>query len=316
MGNFLARIQRVGFLIILGICVIVYIGLGFTYMQQGPKQKDLETQIRKNLIVVNKALPSMEELQAKYDAVNAALAPMEVPEALEVIVRIADKNGIDVAPESGKFNIPPPEKPKVKKMEAATYQILSFNGIKAQGDYDTVMSFISDLDTGSTLETMILKRVELNWVKVGLGEKEKARRAEFRAVIQAVADMMRENNLDEIPHPISYAGGTAVNDMAAFPDVITTAKEKGYTGTGNPGDGYVLYEHDLIIADNTSDYQTVSYIDIPVTQYYYTCEADGTVRQFDGPDIEAATEYFGSEEIVYETVANLAVDLYMKAPEE
>lgn len=314
MQIILAKIRRVIFIVVLGVCVIVYVGLGSVYIQQGPKQKDLEGQIMKTMVVVNKPLPSMEDLQAKYDDVNEALAPMEIPEALAAIVEIAEKSGIDVSPESRKFQINPPGRSGQKKIGEGTYQVLAFNNIKAQGDFDAVMNFVSDLDNGATLKTMILKNADFKWVQLNLDEKEKARRAEFRAVIQAVAEMMSENNLEAIPRPVASGEDLAVNDMAAFPDVATTIQSKGYTGTGTPRGGYLLYEHDRIIADNTTEYETVSYIDVPFTEYYYTCEADGSVRQFDGPDLETATEYLGSEEAVFETVATVSVDLYTRPP--
>jgi len=312
MQVLLARIRRVGFIVILGVCVIIYIGLGSVFIQQGPKQKDLEGQIMKTMVVVNKPLPSMEELQDKYDAVNEALVPIKIPKALEEIVGIAEKSGIDVSPEAKKFQITPPGKPGKKKVGEGTYQVLTFNNIKAQGDFDAVMNFVSDLDKGATLNTMILKKSDFKWIKVNLAEEEEARRAEFRAVMQAVAEMMSENNLDAIPQPVAPGEDLAVNDMAAFPDVATTVQSKGYTGAGEPRDGYLLYEHDRIIADNTTEYETVSYIDAPFTEYYYTCEDDGSVRQFDGPDPETATEYLDSEEVVFETLATVSVDLYTK----
>jgi hypothetical protein len=126
--------------------------------------------------------------------------------------------------------------------------------------------------------------------------------------------MMEDNNLEVIPNPVNYRDGLAVNEMTAFPDTVTTAKEKGYTGEGTPLNGYILYEHDRVTADNTSDYQAVSYIDKSSTDYYYTCEANGTVRQFDGPGLETATEYFGSEEAVFEASVKLSIDLYSKLP--
>ena len=125
MQVLLARIRRLGFIVILGICIIVYLGLGSVYIQQGPKQKELEKQIMQTMVVVNKPLPSMEELQAKYDAVNLALAPMEIPEALADIVEIAEKSGLDVSPESGKFQINPPSQSGKKKIGEGTYQVLS-----------------------------------------------------------------------------------------------------------------------------------------------------------------------------------------------
>ncbi len=316
MQVLLARIRRLGFIVTLGVCVIVYLGLGSVYIQQGPKQKELEKQIMQTMMVVNKPLPSMEELQAKYDDVNVALAPMGRPEALAKIVEIAENSGINVSPESRKFQVNPPSQSGQKKIGEGIYQVLSFNNIKAQGDFDAVMNFVSDLDKGTTVKTLILKKADFRWVEISLDSEEKARRAEFRAVIQAVAEMMSENNLDAIPQPVASDKNLAVNDMAAFPDVATTIKSKGYTGTGKPRDGYVLYGHDRIIADNTTEYETVGYIDVPSTEYYYTCERDGSVRQFDGPDLETASEYLGSEEMVYETVATVSVDLYTKSAGE
>jgi len=312
MGDLLPRIGRMAFLVIIGVCLITYIGIGIVYLQQGPKQKNLQEQINKTLVIVQKPLPDMEKLKAEYDAVNQALAPMSISEVLEIIVNIAEKSGIDVDPASGRFHIPPPPQPKTKKIGEGTYQVLSVGGIKAQGDDESVIAFISDLDAGKTVETMLLRRVELSQVEITFGEEEAARRAEFRAVMAAVREMMADNNIVEIPNPISYEGGVAVNDMAAFPDITTTAAERGYTGDDTPKSGYVLYEHDRILTDNTTSFETASYISEPVTQYYYTCEADGTVRQFDGPDLATATEYFGSAEHEFETVATLSVDLYTK----
>lgn len=315
MENLFARIRRMAFIVIIGVCLIIYVGFGFVYLQQGPKQEDLEEQIHKTMLIVSKPLPSMEKLQAKYDEVNLALAPLAVPDALEMIVGIARESGIDVDPANGKFHIPPPSAPKETKMGEGTYRILSLQHIRVQGDYDSVMSFVSDLDSGKTMQTMVLRRVELSQIEIKFPEEEAARRAEFREVAAAVIDMMASNGLTEIPNPINYDGGAATNDMMAFTDNTTTAAEKGYTGMGTPKDGYLLYQHDQISADNTTEFETVSYITMQNTQYYYTCEADGTVRQFDGPDVATATEYLGSEEVKIRTVATLDVDLYTKPAE-
>jgi len=312
MENLFDRIRRIGFVVILGVCLIIYAGFGFVYLQQGPKQTDLEEQINKTMLIVSKPLPSMEELQARYDEVNLALAPLAVPDALQIVVGIARESGIDVDPTNGNFHIPPPPGPQEMKVSEGTYQVLSLGGIRVRGDYDSVMSFISDLDSGKTVKTMVLRKVEVSQAEIRLGEEEAARRAEFREVSAAVIDMMANNGLTGIPNPINYDGGTATNDMTAFTDNTTTAAEKGYTGTGTPKDGYVLYEHDQISTSNTTEFETVSYITMPTTQYYYTCEADGTVRQFDGPDVATTTEYLSSEEVDIETVANLDVVLYTK----
>ncbi len=273
MNNLLVRIGRLAFVVILGICLIVYIGLAIVYMQQAPKREDLETQINKTFLIVSKRLPSMAELQAEYDNVTHALKPLPVSNVLEKIVGIARESGINVDPASGKFNIPAPAKQQKKKMAVGTYEIISFLNIKAQGDYENVMAFLSDLGSGGTQQTLVLKRVKVSPVEIRFQGEEADRRTEFRQVLSAVSDMMADNDITSIPNPINYKDGTAVNDMTAFPDIATTL-------------------------------------------YYYTCEADGTVRQFDGPDIATATEYFGSEEAEIEIEAILDVDLYSKPVKE
>ena len=315
MESLLARIGRLAFLVILGICLIIYISLGFLYLQQGAKQKTLVEQVNKTFIVVSKPLPSMEKLQAKYDEVNHSLSPLATPRALEIVVGIAKESGIDVDPASGRFNIPPPSEPEEKEMGEDTYQILHLKGIKVQGDYDSVKAFISDLDSGNTLKTMVLKRVEISQVEISFSGEEAARRAEFREVSSAVIDMMAANEITELSNPVNYDGGIAINNMMAFPDFTTTAAEKGYTGTDTPKDGYVLYEHNQISTDNTTEFEIVNYITTQTTRYYYTCEAGGRVRQFDAADLATATEYFGSEEVGVETVAFVNIDLYTKPVE-
>ncbi|MFC1916460.1 hypothetical protein ACFLW4_07255, partial [Chloroflexota bacterium] len=306
--------------VILGVCLIIYIGLGIIYVQQGPKVEDLENNINKMLLIVNKPLPSMEELSAEYDAVNLALIPMETPDILALIVGIAKDSGIYVDPESAKFHIPPPSNPQQKKLGEDIYQIVSFKNIRVQGDYDNVMAFITDLDAGTTKETILLKRVGIEQVELKLGDEEIERREEFREVMSAMLEMMSANDITEIPNPVNYDGGIATSNMSAFPDITTTAADKGYTGTENPKNGYVLFEHDIIFTDNTTQFETTDYIDLSNTHYidlsntlyYYTCETDGKVRQFDGPDLATATEYFGSEEVVFEFIAQLDIDLYSK----
>ena len=124
---------------------------------------------------------------------------------------------------------------------------------------------------------------------IGRGEEE-ARRTEYHNMSSAVIALMIDNNLMTIPNPHNYAAGIAYYDMTAFPDSTTTAANKGYTGVGNPKAGYVLYAHDLIGSDPYT-FKTVNYVTRTTTKYYYTCEADGRVRQFDGADVATAMEY-------------------------
>ena len=325
MDNLIARIRRMGFLVLIGILIIIYIALGFIYLQQGTKQVDLSEQIAKISVIVSKPVPGAEKLRAEYDEMNLSLSPLAVPEVLEAIVNIASENGINVN-EPGKFNIPPLGSPVERKVGEGTYLVLSVGGIKVQGDYESVMAFISDLDSGETMKNMVLRKVDIRQVEVAYEGEEAARRTELREVSAAVLAMMADNGLAGIPGPKNYDGDVATNYMGddpdteeeveGYPDTATTAVEKGYTGTGTPKDGYLLYQHDLISTDNSTEYVTVDYFNVLTTRYYYTCEADGTVRQFDGPDVNAATEYSGSEESRTETIAILGVDLYIKPSEE
>lgn len=322
MENILARIGRMGFIILVGIFLITYVALGILYFQQEPKQKGLKEQINSLLIVVAKPLPSVEKLKAEYNEVNRSLAPLSVPAVISVLVGIGAESGINVRPDGGKFNVPAPGNPVEAKIGEGDYQVLPLKNIRVQGDYDSVMAFIADLDSGKTMKTMVLTNVNISWTEIRYEGEEAARRAEFRAVSAAVIEMMVDNALTEISNPIDYATDNATNYMGddpntegtleGFPDITTTAAEKGYTGTGTPKDGCVLYQHDKISTDNATQFETVSYITMLTTEYYYTCEADGTVRQFDGADIATATEYLGSAESKIETVATLEVDLYTK----
>ncbi len=322
MENLIARLRHMGVLLVIGLLLIIYIAFGFLYWQQGSQQRELDEQITKLSLVVSRQLPSGKELQAEYDNVTELLAPMTDQDAIEELVGIAEENGIDVDPASGKFRVSSAAFSQAK-VGGGNYQLLSFRNIHVQGDYGNVMAFISDLDSGKTENmTMVLNKVVTSQVEIKYIGEEGARRAEFRNVASAVTAMMVDNALSEIPEPMSFAGGIATNLMGddpdtegtveGFPDITTTVVYKGYTGTGLPRGGYVLYEHDIIPTDNTTQFETVSYITTLTTKYYYTCETDGTVRQFDGANIITAMEYLGSEESKIETVTAVNVDIYTK----
>lgn len=128
----------------------------------------------------------------------------------------------------------------------------------------------------------------------GKGEEE-ARRTEKHNVETAVINLMMENDLPNsvIPTPVD-ASGAAVKDMTAFPDstsAVTTADKKtdpdGVDYVVGDKDGYLLYGHD--IKSDGSNTPTVNYVTMTSTKYYYTCEADGTVRQW--KDAAKSQEY-------------------------
>ena len=120
----------------------------------------------------------------------------------------------------------------------------------------------------------------------GRGEEE-ARKTEKHNVQLAIGMMMADNELSEIPNPISDA--TAVNDMGAFPDTtsdddtnadkLKDPDDNLYTiVTGNDLAGYLLYGNDQT-GDNLATPVT-NFMPTDTTEYYYTIDADGTVHQF------------------------------------
>lgn len=174
MENLIDRLRRMGLLFLIGFLVIIYFALGFLYFQQGTKQTELEEQIAKLNITVSKKLPSNEKMLAEYDEINDSLSPMSVETALDIIVGIASESGIDVALDGDKFRIPPTTI-REEKVGNGSYQVLSFKSIHVQGSDDSVMAFISVLDSGETLKTMVLKRVAIHQVEIKIeseGEEE------------------------------------------------------------------------------------------------------------------------------------------------
>jgi len=170
--NLLIRFRQSGVLLLIGIFLIIYIAFGFVYWQQGSEQRDLEEQVASISLIVAKPLASKENLKAEYAEVNLSLAPMEDEDAIAILVGIAQKNGIDVAPDSDKL-IVPSAAIREETVGEGTYQVFSFTNISVQGDYDNVMAFISDLDSGATQETMVLKRITINQIEIKVeGEEE------------------------------------------------------------------------------------------------------------------------------------------------
>ena len=292
-------------LFLFGFFLILYVAMGILYFQQNSKQDELQERISGIMGVVSRPLPSVEKLQAEYDAVNQALVPFAAEEVLDIIVKIAEESGVDVDPASGEFTIPALTPAQTKKMGEGNYQVLAINNIRAQGDYDNVMAFVTKIDSNEILKTMALKSAHISQFAFAGTSEEKARQEEFYTIFLAVRDLMADNDLSEIPYPMDFVDGLATNKMGddpdtrnkieGFPDIISTIDQKGYTGEESPRNGYVLFEHDEIVDTDMDNFTTVSYVDELETEYYYTCEADGTLRQFDGPDVTTATEYPISE---------------------
>ena len=109
---------------------------------------------------------------------------------------------------------------------------------------------------------------------IGRGETEAAK-TELTNIQSAVVSMMIDNNIDALPVPRTPAVG-ATNDMSLFPDASSNGTTKGYQDN-TITDGYILYEHDLVLTNTT--YTTVNYVATQTTKGTYTCDAAGTVNQ-------------------------------------
>jgi len=92
---------------------------------------------------------------------------------------------------------------------------------------------------------------------------EAAAAEELRKVQNAVKVMMRNNDLNELAHPVDIP----TNDMYKFPDAITRH--------GKAGVGYVLYLHDFD-SDFTPD---TNYIHFRIAKGTYICDKYGRVTQ-------------------------------------
>jgi len=182
LKNLLIRFRQSGVLLLIGIFLIIYIAFGLVYWQQSSKQRGIEKQIADINLVLAKPLSSAEELRAGYDEANSALTSIiDSGDAIAILVRIAEKSGINTDPDSDKLIVPSAAVGE-EKVGGGTYQVLSFKNISVQGDYVSVMAFISDLDSGETQETLVLKRVDIRRIEV-TGEGEEVTRTETKATL-------------------------------------------------------------------------------------------------------------------------------------
>ncbi len=130
---------------------------------------------------------------------------------------------------------------------------------------------------------------------IGAGEEE-ARQTEFSTVQVAVHQMMVDNEISSIPNPaFAFAGGAGTDAMTGFPDSTSDWAAVGGKTTDPDGTayavgdvaGYLLANHDKTGGGAAGPY--ADYVGMTTSAYYYTCEADGTIRQF--ADAGLVTEY-------------------------
>ena len=125
---------------------------------------------------------------------------------------------------------------------------------------------------------------------LGRGETE-ARKAEFHNVASAVMAMMTDNNISTIPNAIT-AKASATNLMDAYPDATSSSAggklvdPVGASYASGDKSGFLLYAHDR--TGNNSPAVLTNYVSMSKTKFFYTCEADGTIHQYEKAD---GTEY-------------------------
>ena len=136
----------------------------------------------------------------------------------------------------------------------------------------------------------------------GRGEEE-ARRTEYHNIASSVIALMVDNNIPNITNALEFVeGGSAENHMTDFPDIDTSSVTRvAFLAVGETEVlGYRLYGNQVIVdfdGDGAYDptdgdgVKLVNYVNFTQTTYYYTCETDGTVRQFPNPIASAAEEY-------------------------
>ena len=282
----LTRFRQSGLLLLIGFILILYISLGLVYWQQNTQQTTLTKQIAQISPTLARPLASIQPLEEGLNKVNAALAEVsDERTAIARLVSMAEKSGISVG-EVGKLGVPSPGFSTVT-VGGNTFQLISFGGIRVQGVSSNVTAFLTDLDSGKTLENMVLKRVTISYTEIPFTVNETEQRTEFNTVVLAVKKMMTDLGLSSL-NMTRDAGNTTAN-MSAF-----------------PGGVYALYSNNLTGT-------VVNYVAVPKTKYYYTVAVDGAVRQFSGPDIATAIEFPSGKGPRMETIAIIDVDIYTRS---
>ena len=145
---------------------------------------------------------------------------------------------------------------------------------------------------------------------IGAGETE-ARETDYSTIQTSVHAMMVDNGITSMPGAVIWTDSTtgAVNSMTAFPDTTATLATKGaddpfVTAAIAANDitaealGYRLYGNQIVVdVDGDGTYDAgdgdaileVDYVAMSTSTYYYTCEKDGTVRQWASVDCSVAT---------------------------
>lgn len=276
----ISRFRQTGLWLLVGFILILYISLGFAYWQQKNQQTNLEKQIAQQSLVLSKPLPSAEKLKADYDNVTGNNSPLasitDEYAAFTRLVGIAEKSGINVE-ETGKLSIPSPGISTVT-VGGSTFQLISFRGIRVQGDNSSVKAFLTDLDSGKTLETMVLRRMAISYIEISFIDKAKvdAATTELNSIRSAILSMMKDLGLSSLN--ITRVAGNATANMSEFPNAA-----------------YHLYG--MTVNGTAVNYSTAN-----MTRGTYSVDASGKVTQ--------VTTGYPAVEFRTETIASIDVDIY------
>jgi len=130
-------------------------------MQQQARADELRDQITQMQTTLSRPLSSAAELKADYAEVNSALAPLTDTQIIDIIISVAEESGIDVNPESGNLVIPPQSELRGEKLGESIYHVMSFKNVTIRGDYENIVAFISSLESGEALATLVLTGVTI-----------------------------------------------------------------------------------------------------------------------------------------------------------
>lgn len=151
-----ARILGLALPVAIGILAIILIAMGVVYFQQKSAEPALEDKITRLEKTLSLPLNISAELQAKYsEAWQAVTTQLTGEEVIVAILNIASESGFDV--DIGSANPISIESGKVgkKPIRGSDYQIQPYT-ISISGDYDDIMNFVQDMDSISTIGTLVL----------------------------------------------------------------------------------------------------------------------------------------------------------------
>jgi len=136
-------------------------------------------------------------------------------------------------------------------------------------------------------------------------QMEEERQDEYWTIQDRIYWLMSDNWIPdgELPNPINEGGRLATDNMSMFPDVASVAgsadKAWDHTGvafTASDKNGWLLFGHDANADGGVGSLWDYVEGDMVTTEYYYTCEADGTLRQWSAADLDApGTEEYTPE---------------------